>query len=139
MMQLNPYLNFNGCCAEAFKFYEQCLGGKIESSMTYGASPMAAETPPEWHHKIMHTQLTIGDLVLMGADSPPDMFEPAKGFSVMLGIDEPTEAERVFHALAENGTIEMPLQQTFWADRFGVLVDQFGTPWMVNCSPQGEP
>lgn len=133
-MQLNPYLGFNGQCETAFKFYEQCLGGKITAMMTYGESPMADQTPSEWLDKVMHAQLTVGDQELMGADSPPGHHETAQGMSVMLGIDDPTEAERVFHALAANGIVKMPMQQTFWAKKFGMLVDQFGTPWMVNCS-----
>ncbi len=132
-MQLNPYLSFNGQCEAAFKFYEQCLGGKIEAKMTYGESPMADQTPSEWRNKIMHASLIVGDKVLMGADGPPDQYEEPKGLSVLLGIDDPAEAERIFHALAENGTVRMPIQETFWAARFGMAVDQFGIPWMINC------
>lgn len=131
-MQLNPYLFFNGQCETAFKFYEQCLGGKITAMMTYGESPMAEQTSPEQRSKIMHTQLTVGDQELMGSDAPPEMFEEPKGFYVSLQFNDPAEAERIFHALAENGTVRMPIQQTFWAARFGMLVDQFGIPWMIN-------
>ena len=132
-MQLNPYLTFNGKCEAAFKFYERVLGGRIEAMMTYGSSPMADQTPADWRNKIMHTRLTIGGELLMGSDAPPDRYEPMKGISVTLGIEKPADAERVFHALAENGTVQMPIQETFWAARFGMLVDQFGTPWMINC------
>jgi PhnB protein len=132
-MQLNPYLSFNGECATAFKFYEQCLGGKIEASMTYGESPMADQTPAEWRNKIIHSQLKVDGMTLMGADSPPNMFTQPQGFSVILSIDDSTEAKRVFEALSENGTVQMPLQKTFWAEAFGMLTDQFGTPWMINC------
>ena len=132
-MQLNPYLTFNGKCEAAFKFYERVLGGKIEAMMTYGSSPMADQTPADWRNKIMHTRLTIGGELLMGSDAPPDRYEPMKGISVTLGIEKPADAERVFHALAENGTVQMPIQETFWAARVGMLVDQFGTPWMINC------
>ncbi|MDV2994499.1 MAG: hypothetical protein N4J56_004153 [Chroococcidiopsis sp. SAG 2025] len=132
-MQLSPYLNFNGQCETAVKFYEQCLGGKIEAKMTYGESPMAEQTPPEWRDKIMHASLIVGDKVLMGADSPPERYEEPKGLSVLLGSDAPAEAERVFHALAKNGTVQMPIQETFWAARFGMVVDRFGIPWMINC------
>ena len=133
-MQLNPYLFFNGQCKTAFKFYEQCLGGKITAMMTYGESPMAEQTSPEQRPKVMHTHLVVGDQELMGADFPPEMFEEPKGFCVQLGIADPTEAERIFHALAENGTVKMPFEETFWAYRFGMLVDQFGIPWMINCN-----
>jgi PhnB protein len=132
MMQMNPYLSFSGECETAFKFYEQCLGGKIEALLTYGNSPMAEETPPELQDKIMHAHLTVGDQNLMGGDSPPEMQEEPKGFSVMLQFDDPKEAERVFEALAENGTVRMPIQETFWAKRFGMLIDRFGTPWAIN-------
>lgn len=132
-MRLSTHLSFNGRCAEAFRFYEQCLGGKIEFSMTYGESPMADHVSPEWRDKIIHTTLIVGDTEVSGADAPPGYFETPAGFSVALHVKEPTEAERVFHALAENGKVTMPIQQTFWAVRFGMLVDQFGIPWMINC------
>ena len=81
----------------------------------------------------MHARLSVGDNVLMGSNAPPDRSEPMKGFTVTLGIDDPHDAERVFHALSENGTVQMRIQETFWAVRFGMLVDRFGTPWMINC------
>jgi PhnB protein len=135
-MKLNPYLMFNGQCERAFKFYEQCLGGKITEMMTYRESPessMVEQMPPEWHNKIMHVGLIIGDQELMGSDNPPEFDAEPQGFSVSINLGDPEEAERIFHALAENGKIQMPFQKTFWAYRFGMLVDQFGTPWMVNC------
>jgi PhnB protein len=132
-MQVNPYLTFNGQCEAAFKFYAQCLGGKIEAMMTHGDSPMANQVSSEWHKKILHARLMVGDKILMGSDAPPERYENPQGFSVSLGIDDPAAAERIFHALAENGTVTMPIQQTFWALRFGMLVDRFGIPWMVNC------
>jgi PhnB protein len=133
-MKLHPYLSFNGECEAAFKFYEQCLGGKIEMMTTYGGSPMAAQTPPDLLDKIMHVTLNVGDMVLMGADVP-DSYEKPQGFSVSLVFDDPAEAERIFNALAENGTVQMPIQATFWSPKFGMLIDRFGTPWMINCDP----
>lgn len=132
-MQLNPYLMFNGNCEAAFKFYEHCFSGKIVAMMTHKQAPSAEHVPAEWHDKIMHVCLDLGDRLLMGSDSPSGYFEAPQGFYVQISVDEPAEAERIFHALAENGTIKMPFEQTFWAFRFGMLVDQFGTPWMVNC------
>jgi PhnB protein len=132
-MQMNPYLTFDGRCEAAFKFYEKVLGGKIVAMISHEGTPAAEHVPSEWRSKIMHARLTMGDNVLMGSDAPPDRREDMKGFSVTLGIDDPAEAERVFHALAEKGTVRMPIQKTFWAARFGMLVDQFGTPWMINC------
>jgi len=132
-MQLNPYLNFNGNCAAAFKFYEKCLGGKIAMMMTFAESPMAEQVPAALRDKVMHARMTIGDQVLMGSDAPPDRYDPMKGFSVSLSVDNAADAEKIFNALAANGTVQMPIQKTFWAERFGALVDQFGTPWMINC------
>ena len=132
-MQLNPYLVFNGNCEAAFKFYEKVLGGKIEAMLPHEGTPAAEHVPPEWRNKIMHARLSVGDKVLMGSDAPPEHYEAMKGFSVTLGIDRPADAERIFHALAEKGTVRLPIQKTFWAARFGMLVDQFGTPWMINC------
>jgi len=132
-MRWTPNLSFGGQCEAAFKFYERCLGGKIVFMLTYGKSAMAEEVPPGWGEKIFHATLTVGDNVLMGADPVPERYEPPKGFALMLGIDDPVDAERIFHALAENGTVQMPLQKTFWSARFGVLVDQFGIPWAINC------
>ena len=132
-MQLSPYLNFNGQCEAAFKFYERVLGGKIEAMITFAGTPAEEHAPPELRNKILHARLIVGGDALMGSDAPPDRHETPKGFSVSLQIDDPADAERIFHALAENGIVQLPIQETFWADRFGMLVDQFGVPWMVNC------
>ena len=132
-MRLNPMLTFNGQCEAAFKFYEQCLGGKIVTMLTYRNSPMAEQVSSEWLDKILHTTLNVDDTVLMGCDTPPEHFQEAKGISVVIGIADAADAERIFHALAEGGTVQMPIQQTFWAVRFGMLLDRFGIPWMINC------
>jgi PhnB protein len=130
-VQLKPYLTFNGQCEEAFRFYEKCLGAKISFLMTYGDSP--EPTPPNWRNKIIHSTLAVGDQVLQGVDVLPEHYQKPQGFSLSLNLDDPAEADRIFKSLAEGGTVEMSLQQTFWALRFGILVDQFGTPWMINC------
>ena len=132
-MQLNPYLLFNGQCEEAFKFYEQCLKGKIEAMMTHAGTPAETQVPPEWRNKILHARMTVGNQVLMASDAPPGRYERPQGFSVSIGLTDTAEAERIFSALAENGKVGMPLQQTFWATRFGMVVDRFGIPWMINC------
>jgi PhnB protein len=134
-MKVNPHISlaFKGQCEAAFRFYERCLSGTIASMFTWGNSPVAADAPPGWDAKVLHAALRVGDTVVMGSDVPPHQYEQPKGFSVLLNIDDPVDAERVFHVLAENGTIEMPIQETFWAIRFGVVVDQFGIPWSINC------
>lgn len=132
-MQMNPYLNFNGQCEAAFKFYEQCLRGKIVAMHTYGEMPAPEQMPAESRQQIMHARLVVGDAVLMGSDCPPGHYHESKGMSVSLQIDSPAEAERIFHALADGGSVQMPMEETFWALRFGMLIDRFGTPWMINC------
>jgi PhnB protein len=131
-MQIDPYLNFNGNCEEAFTFYEKTFGGKIEFKMTHAESPMAAQTAPEWRDKIMHISLRVGDRLLLGSDAPPQYHQKPQGFSVCIAAKDAAEAERVFNALAEKGQVNMPLAETFWSPKFGMVVDRFGIPWMVN-------
>ena len=132
-MQMNPYLAFAGECEAAFTFYAKCLGGKIEAMLPHEGTPAAEHVPPEWRKKIMHARLNLGDSVLMGGDAPPTRQVKPQGFSVALHVKQPAEAERIFSALADNGTVQMPIGETFWAIRFGMLVDRFGIPWMINC------
>ncbi len=132
-MKLNPHLVFSGQCEEAFKFYERCLDARIGFILTWGDSPLANQAPPEWGAKVLHATLLVDDTVLTGVDVVPEEYEPPRGFSVMLGLDDPAASERIFDALAENGTVGMPLQKTFWAARFGGVVDRFGIPWEINC------
>jgi PhnB protein len=132
-MKLIPHLVFNGQCEAAFRFYEQCFGGTIGTMLRWAKSPMAKEAPPGWGEKILHATLTIGDDALMGSDGLPGQYEQPKSFMVLLSIEDPVEAERVFRALGEYGTVQMQVQKTFWAVRFGVLTDQFGIPWEINC------
>ena len=137
-MRLNPHVSFGGQCQEAFQFYERCLGGKILTMLTYGDSPMAGQVPPEWRGKILHATLTIADaIVLYGADVIPEQFQPPKGFHLAVNVKDSAAAERIFQALSEGGTVQMPLQKTFWAQRFGVLTDRFGISWEINCE-QGQ-
>jgi PhnB protein len=130
-MQLNPYLTFNGQCESAFKFYERCLGGKIIALIPHAGTPAEQHTPPEWRNKILHATLNAGGAVLMGSDAPG--YQQPQGMSVSLQVKTPEEADRIFAALSENGTVRLPIQQTFFSPRFGMLTDQFGIPWMINC------
>jgi PhnB protein len=133
---LNPYLTFNGNCKEAFQYYEQCLGGKIIAMMPHAGTPAEQHVPAAWLDKIMHARLDLGGVMLMGSDAPPDHYEAPKGFSVALQIKEPAEADRIYEALSKGGTVKMPIQKTFWAARFAMLIDQYGIPWMINCEQQ---
>lgn len=132
-MKLSTHLNFNGNCEEAMKFYEKTFGGNINFKMTWGESPMGGQVGPEWQGKIMHMSLMVGSTTLAGADSPPERFEKAQGIVISISVDTPEDADRVFSALNEGGSITMPITETFWARRFGMAIDRFGIPWMVNC------
>lgn len=131
-MKLNPYLAFDGRCREAFEFYERTLGGRISFIQTIGESPMASNMPVETLGRVMHVTLQIGDQVLQGADVPSGQFTKPAGFCVATHFDDVADGERVFSTLAQNGMVQMPFQPTFWAKGFGMLIDQFGTPWIVN-------
>jgi len=133
MPQLNAYLSFDGNCADAMRFYERALGGKLEALIANRDSPMAAELPPGTVERIMHARMVIDGQVLMAGDAMVGQpYETMKGFSLTLTYPTAAEARRVFEQLAEGGRVTMPLQQTFWAETFGAVVDRFGTPWMVN-------
>lgn len=137
-MRVDPYLNFDGNCAEAMRFYAQLFGATLESMMTFGESPMADKVPAEAHSLIMHAALEIGDNLIMASDAPGGRYQQPQGISVSVLVDEPADAERIFHALAEGGQVKMPFEKTFWAaGGFGMVVDRFGTPWMINC--EGSP
>jgi len=132
-MQLNTYLSFNGNCEEAFNLYAKCLNGKIEFMMKNSESPMADKTPPELKDNVMHATVRFGDQTLMGADAPPQYYSKPQGFSVSINVKDIAEAERIFRELSPGGNVKMPLEKTFWAERFGMFIDRFGTPWMINC------
>ncbi len=132
MHQLNAYLFFDGTCADAMRFYESTLGGKLDL-MTHAGSPMADQTPPGSADRILHARLTIDGGTLMASDSMVGQpYGGMKGFSLSLVYPSVADARRVFDALADSGRVSMPLQKTFWAEAFGMLVDRFGTPWMVS-------
>ena len=133
MSQLDAYLLFDGNCADAMRFYERTLDGKLEMLMTGAESPMAAQMPPGTANRIMHARLNLGDRLLMASDAPPD--QPSggkKGFSLSLIYPTVAEAKKTFDALADGGRVTAPFAKTFWAEGFGMVVDRFGTPWMVN-------
>ncbi|MFZ0064386.1 MAG: VOC family protein [Pyrinomonadaceae bacterium] len=132
-MKVNPYLNFNGQCEAALKFYEQVLGAKTTFKQTWGDSPMAKHVPEETYNSILHSTLDVAGATIMCADSPPDSYKQPQGIQITLNFKDPSEGERVFNALAEGGRIDMPFQATFWSTGFGMCADKFGIPWMVNC------
>jgi PhnB protein len=133
--QLNAYLSFDGNCAEAMRFYEKALNGKLEALLTYAQTPAADHTPPADKDRIMHAYLTFDGQALMAGDAPTGQpYEPMRGFTLTLSYDTVEQARPIFEALAEGGKISMPFQPAFWADGFGMCTDRFGTPWIVNGS-----
>jgi PhnB protein len=133
MTDLVTYLSFDGQCEAAFKFYEGVLRGKILMMIRLADAPFDVPRTPETENRIMHARLRVGDRYLMGGDAPAQHFSKPQGFCVSFQVDDAPEAERVFSELAQGGKITMPISQTFWANRFGMLIDKFGVPWMVNC------
>jgi PhnB protein len=137
MTKLTPHLAFDGQCAEALRFYQQALGGRIEMSMTYGESPMAGQIPAELRHRIMHGALSLpsGGQIFAADKLPTTSCSNAEGFSgFRLALEFPhvADGEAAFTALAEGGSITMPMALSFWVERFGMLTDRYGIGWMVN-------
>jgi PhnB protein len=130
-MKIQPYLNFNGQCDEAFRLYQEALGGTIVARHTFGGGPMAGHFP-DWADKIMHIAMRVGEQVILGSDAPPPHYNKPQGLHVCLEFGDVAEGERVYKALSEEGQVTMPLQETFWALRYAMFADRFGTPWMIN-------
>ncbi len=137
MTQAIAYLAFNGNCAEAMRFYERALGGKLEILMSGADSPMAAQIPKASAHRILHARLALpGGGTLFAGDAPEQVpYDGIKGVSITVDYPSIPEGEKIFAALAEGGQVTMPMQPAFWAKRWGMLVDRFGTPWIVNAEP----
>jgi PhnB protein len=133
MTQLNAYLSFDGNCADAMRFYASALDAKLEALITYGEMPDASQTPPGNADRVMHAYLVHKDFVLMAGDTMAnESYEGMRGIMMTLTFPTPSEAKRVFDLLAEGGSVQMPLGETFWAETFGMVTDRFGTPWAVN-------
>jgi PhnB protein len=130
-MHLHTYLNYGGNCAEAFKFYEQHLGGQITMMMRHGEAPDQSQVRPEWKHAVLHARITIGDAEISAADVPPDRFQPMRSAYLSLSVDSVQDAERIYALLSDGGQIFMPMEETFFAVRFAMLRDKFGTSWML--------
>ena len=133
-MKINAYLYFPGTCEAALRFYERTLGAKTLKLFTYKGSPMEADVPSEMAAKVMHAAFEVAGQTVMASDlMPPHPQAAMSGFALSINVDTVPEADRVFAALADGGKVTMPIEETFWARRFGMLIDKFGTPWMVNC------
>ena len=133
-MRIEPRISliFNGDCDAAFALYARCLEGTVTFRLTWGDSPMADRAPAEWRDKILHATLTVGAVSFSGGDVLPGAYERPQGFQLQLNLDDPAAADRIFSQLADGGEVRVALQETFWAQRFGQVVDRFGIPWAIN-------
>jgi PhnB protein len=134
-MHVSPYIHYNGNCGEAIDFYVRAIGATVDMRSTFAGSPAEAQTPPDWRDKILHARIGVGPTQILMGDAPPGRYAPGQGYSVSLMAGSADEAERCFKALCEGGTVIMPMAETFFALRFGMLVDKFAVPWMVLCTP----
>jgi PhnB protein len=130
-MQMNVHLNFQGNCGEAFEFYKQVFGDSNAFTMKYGDAPGGSPVPPDWNDKVMHTSIKLGDGLLMGCDAPQGLSTPIGGFQISVESKDEGEVKRIYEALKEGGSVQMPLAPTFWSPMFGMCTDRFGVAWMV--------
>lgn len=129
-MKVNPYLNFPGTCREALQFYAEVLDGEITAMMTAEGTPMEGDLDPD---TIIHACLVVDDFKIMASDAPASMYVQPQGLYVLLSVDSIEEAERVFAAFDDDAkAVGMPIQETFWAHRFAMITDRYGTPWMIS-------
>jgi PhnB protein len=131
-MQISPHLCFDGQCRTAFAAYQQILGGQIQTMLTYGESPVAAQFESQWHDRILHASLQFGNVELSGADSSPRDYRKPQGFFVTLSIEGAARGKQIFASLADGGKVHVPFQPTFWSPGFGALIDRFAIPWEIN-------
>lgn len=136
-LEVSAYLSFNGDCEAAFKYYREVLGAEPGLLFSYADSPMTDVLPEGWENKIMHGSVRIGGTLLEGADAPPERYEKPQGFSLSLNVPTASEAEGLFEKLGNGGRVVYPIAKTFWSERFGMVVDRFGIPWMINCETPG--
>ena len=136
-MQLNTYLNYGGNCRQAFEFYAEHLGGKIVMMSKHGDVPDPSNVPPEWRDAVLHARIEIAGATVFGADVPPDRFQPMRSAYLSLSVDSNADAERIYALLSEGGQVFMKMEETFYAHRFAMLRDRFGTSWMLLHEREG--
>lgn len=138
-MKMNVHVNFKGSAHEAFAFYQKVFGTAAPFEMTYGQAPHGMPVSPDMADKVMHTSIPLGEGLLMGCDAPEGRSSPMGGFQVSVEPDSEAEVKRIYEALAEGGTVQMPLSPTFWSPLFGMCTDKFGVAWMVGLAGQNQP
>ena len=138
-MKMSVHLNFNGNCRDAFELYQKVFGTKSQMLMTYAEAPGGSPVPAGWNDKILHTSIAMGEGMLMGCDTPPDQSKPLGGFQVSVASNDQAEVKRVFDGLQAGGSVQMPLNKTFWSPLFGMCTDKFGVGWMVGVPGEQPP
>jgi len=137
MVNIHPSLMFPGTCGDAFRRYASLFGGEIVLLLSYAESPLAQHVPPEWRDRVWFGRLRAGGLDVTGGDIPPRaIYEEPRGFSMVIGVANAGEADRLFAGLAQSGEVIMPLQPTHWSPRYGVVRDPFGIRWEINCEAE---
>ena len=131
-MKMSVHLNFAGNCADAFDFYTKVFKANNPFRITYGEAPGDMPVPPDWKGKVMHASVPIGEGLLMGCDAPPGQSKPLGGFQVSVETKDEAETKRIYDALKDGGSVQMPLAPTFWSPLFGMCTDKFGVGWMVG-------
>jgi PhnB protein len=137
-MQMNVHLNFQGNCAEAFEFYKKTFDADNSFAIKYGAAPVGTPIPPNWNDKIMHTSIPLGNGSLMGCDAPQGRSTPIGGFQISLQLKNETQVKRIYEALKDGGSVQMPMAPTFWSPMFGMCTDKFGVAWMIGMPGPGQ-
>ena len=137
-MRMSVHLNFRGNCAEAFAFYTKVFKATNPFQVTYGDAPTGSPVPPDWSDKVMHASIPVGDGRLMGCDAPPDKATPLGGFQVCVETKDEAEVRRIYEALSQGGSVQMPMAPTFWSPLFGMCTDKFGVAWMVGVPGAGQ-
>ena len=132
-MNISFHIHFNGTCQDAFEFYATLLDGQIGTMLPFCKSPAADSVPADWQNKIVHANIKLHGIELAGDDLPPGLYQPPKGFYVLLSLENEEKTKAVFEALAAGGEVLFPLQPTFWSPCYGIVVDRFGVAWKLNC------
>ena len=133
-MRHNVYLMFKGQCEEAIKFYNSTLGGELAAIVKVAGTPAEPHYPPESKNDVLHACLSLGNMDILASDCPPSMYDKPRGTSICINLDDEKEADRIFNGLSKDGEIIMPLEQTFFARKYGQFIDRFGTRWMIHCA-----
>ena len=132
-MRTSFHIHFNGQCKKAFEYYQDVLDAKIGTMLPFSNSPSVESVPNEWRNKIVHANINLNGVEIAGDDILPDQYKKPEGFYILLNFEDEQATKRAFESLAENGVVLVPIQKTFWSPCYGIVTDQFGVSWKLNC------